>query len=166
MLCRESLSTHRRDGPANHDSLDFEMIFVSPTALWGWLSLALLAVVVAIPYLRRTTVVAQAADMPRPYLSALSAHYWLALTVFIVSFVHAWIPMAAGHIPQTSMRGLWLATYALGLLLLQLAFGLALRFGHARTVRALRYIHFLLMLGIAALVLAHVWLNGPFRPSL
>ena len=143
----------------------FEVIFFSPTALWGWLSLALLAVVVAVPYFRRSdsSLATNGTTSPsRSYLSVLTPHYWLALAVLVVSFVHAWIPMAAGRMPQTSMRGLWLATYALGLIFVQLLLGLALRYAGPRAVRALRLVHFVLMLGIAALVLAHLWLNGPF----
>ena len=69
--------------------------------------------------------------------------------------------MASGHMPHTSMRGLWLATYALGLILLQLLLGLA-AFCRQRTAQALRRIHFVLMIAIAALVSSHLWLNGPF----
>jgi hypothetical protein len=70
--------------------------------------------------------------------------------------------MASGHMPHTSMRGLWLATYALGLIFLQLLLGLALRYIGPRGAQAMRRIHFILMVGIAALVLSHLWLNGPF----
>ena len=70
--------------------------------------------------------------------------------------------MASGHMPHTSMRGLWLATYALGLIFLQLLLGLTLRYVGPRAAQALRRIHFVLMIGIAGLVLSHLWLNGPF----
>jgi cytochrome c biogenesis protein CcdA len=70
--------------------------------------------------------------------------------------------MASGHMPHTSMRGLWLATYALGLILVQLLLGLALRSVGPRTAQALRRIHFVLMIAIAALVLTRLWSNGPF----
>jgi thiosulfate reductase cytochrome b subunit len=63
--------------------------------------------------------------------------------------------------PHTSMRGLWLATYGLGLIFVQLVSGLVLRYTGARTAQTLRRIHFVLMLSIVGLVLAHLWLNGP-----
>jgi hypothetical protein len=147
----------------------FTLIFFSPTAAWGWVGLVLLAVVVAIPYLRRNSSLASPgspAAAPRPYLTALAPHYWLAPAVLVISFVHAWIPMASGHMPQTSMRGLWLATYALGVIFLQLLIGLALRYMGPRVAHAMRRVHFVLMLGIVALVLSHVWLNGPFVNTL
>jgi hypothetical protein len=142
----------------------FEVIFLTPTALWGWVSLSLLGLVVAIPYLRRKTVPSTGIPdaAPRPYLAALSLHYWLAPAVLLVSFLHACIPMASGHMPHASMRGLWLATYALVLIFVQLLLGLALRYVGPRVAQALRRIHFVLMIGIAALVLSHLWLNGPF----
>jgi hypothetical protein len=146
----------------------FEVIFLTPTALWGWVSLALLGMVVAIPYVRRSAVAVKNSDTDaaRPYLSALALHYWVAPAVLIVSFLHAWIPMAAGRMPHTSMRGLWLATYALGLIFVQLLMGLALRYAGPRGAKALRRVHFILMLGIAALVISHLWLNGPFSAGL
>lgn len=147
----------------------FTLIFFSPTAAWGWASLVLLAVVVAIPYLRRSSSLGSHGSpeaAPRPYLSALASHYWLAPAVLVISFVHAWIPMASGRMPQTSMRGLWLATYALGVIFLQLVIGLALRYVGPRVAHAMRRVHFLLMLGIVALVLSHVSLNGSFVSAL
>lgn len=144
----------------------FEMIFFSPTALWGWVSMVLLAVVIVIPYLRRgdgITSSGSSAVAARPYLSTLTPHYWLAPGVLLLSFLHAWIPMASGHMPHTSMKGLWLATYALGLIFIQLLLGLTLRYVGPRGAKALRRVHFVLMLGIAALVLSHLYLNGPFR---
>ena len=143
--------------------LFLEVIFVTATAFWGWASFALLGLVVAIPYLRRTTSIATVSShtATRPYLAALALHYWLAPAVLVVSFLHAWIPMASGHMPHTSMHGLWLATYALGLIFVQLLLGLALRSVGPRTAQALRRIHFVLMIAIATLVLTHLWLNGP-----
>jgi hypothetical protein len=141
----------------------FDIAFISPTALWGWAGILLLGVVVAIPYLRRTVSSSSSSTTAaRSYLSALSPHYWLAPGVLIFSFVHAWIPMASGHMPHTSMRGLWLASYALGLIFVQLFLGLVLRYVGPRAARALRRVHFVLMLGIAALIFSHLWLNGPF----
>jgi hypothetical protein len=44
----------------------------------------------------------------------------------------------------------------------QLLLGLALRSVGPRTAQALRRIHFVLMIAIAALVLTRLWFNGPF----
>jgi len=90
----------------------------------------------------------------------MQLHYWLAPVVAIVSLVHAWIPMSSGHMPRTSMNGLWLATYALGALFLQLFVGLLTRYAGPRRAAAMRRVHFGLMLVIIALLVSHLWLNG------
>jgi len=134
----------------------------SPTDAWGWLSLVLLVISIAIPYALRSKSPSQASsafDASRG-TRILWIHYWLGPLIFALSFVHAWIPMATGHMPHTSMQGLWLATYALGLILLQVLLGLALRY-FRRGARVLRWVHFAVMLGIGGLLLAHLWLNGP-----
>lgn len=74
--------------------------------------------------------------------------------------------MKAGHIPHSAFNGLWLATIALGLLLLQLLLGLVLRYGGPRYFAYLRQTHFALMLGIVALIAAHLWFNSRFLHSL
>ena len=90
-------------------------------------------------------------------------HYLLGSLLPATALTHGWIPMASGHMPRTSMRGLWLATFALGLLFLQLLLGLAVRHlpgnGHSVSRLALRRIHFATMLAIAALALSHMLLN-------
>jgi hypothetical protein len=67
--------------------------------------------------------------------------------------------------PSTSLTGLWLATGALGLVFLQILFGLFLQ--QAReTRRILRVTHFWTMLVISALVLLHLGLNGTLFASI
>jgi len=144
--------------------LFFGLLFLSQTALWGWMSLVFLAIVIVLPYVYRCADARQPSSTPaasRPY-PRLWPHFWLGPAVFLISFIHAWIPMASGKLPQTSMQGLWLATYALGLVFVQLLLGLALRFSRLRSLGILRRVHFVLLLGIVALVLSHLWLNGPF----
>jgi hypothetical protein len=133
------------------------LAFISPTSLWGWLSFAVVAAVITIPFL--------SVKAARPSLP-LWPHYWLGLLATVVSFWHAWIPMKAGHIPHSAFNGLWLATIALGLLLLQLLLGILLRYGGPRYFALLRRAHFLLMLGIVALIAAHLWFNSRFLHSL
>ena len=90
-------------------------------------------------------------------------HYLLGFVLPAAALAHGWIPMAAGHMPRASMTGLWLATFALGLLFLQLLIGLAtqrLR-GDGNSVARLTLCrtHFVTMLVIAALALSHMLLN-------
>lgn len=95
--------------PGNkHDPSTLRNDFLHSNRTLGLGQFALLGSVVAIPYLRCKVVPATGLPntAPRPYLAALSLHYWLAPAVFAISFLHAWIPMASGHMPHTSMRGL------------------------------------------------------------
>lgn len=142
----------------------FEFVFVSPADILGWFTLVLLGAAIAVPYLHSRAVrrgPESNGAVSRPYLNSLWPHYWLAPAVAAGSFIHAWIPMASGHMPHTSMRGLWLATYALGLVFLQIFMGLVLRFVSPGAARILRPLHFLFMIGIVVLLLAHLLLNGP-----
>ena len=131
------------------------MAFFDTTRVIGWLSLFLLAVVIALPY------VSTAGTAPR----RMTFHYWLAPLVPLGSFVHAWIPMASHHMPRTNYTGLWIATVALGLMLLQIGMGWALRNAGRSTAKLLRRTHFALMLGITALVLVHLWMNSQLLRS-
>lgn len=127
------------------------MAYFDSIRVIGWLSLFLLAVVIALPYLSTAGAV----------LRRMTFHYWLAPLVALGSFVHAWIPMASHRTPRTNYTGLWIATVALGLMLVQIGMGWALRYKGRSTAKALRRTHFAMMLGITALVLVHLWMNSP-----
>jgi len=118
----------------------------------GWLSLLLLGIVIALPYLRGNPRAIQFARQP------MRLHYWFAPLLAIGSLVHAWIPMASRHMPKTNFDGLWIATVALGMILLQIVLGVALRY--IRAGAWLRQTHWVVMLGITALVLIHLWMNN------
>ncbi|HME13492.1 MAG TPA: hypothetical protein VKF79_11550 [Candidatus Acidoferrum sp.] len=143
--------------------------------LWtGWLVAALLATQIALPFLLRR---ARYGAMPPSGSVAAAAkgdasatgmglagnsmrwHYLLGFILPAAALVHGWIPMGSGHMPRTSMTGLWLATYALGLLFLQLVLGLVLQRMPSGAARVLRWVHFFTMLVITALALAHMLLN-------
>ncbi len=142
---------------------------LSPTGQRGWISTALLAAVIAIPYL--SGVLIRGNRRPDGSSTLASAvplwpHYWLALLLFGLVSWHAWPALRAGHIMPSLTNGLWLATIALILLSVQLAVGAALRClgpGHFALVRR---IHFILMTAVVLLVLAHIYLNSRFLHSL
>jgi hypothetical protein len=140
------------------------MAIFDSTRVIGWLSVFLLGIVITLPYLppvgsgRNATSLSEFFHFP---FSRMAFHYWLAPLLAVGSFVHAWIPMASRHMPRTNYNGLWLATLALGLILAQLGLGLLLRTASGSAPNLLRRAHFTLMLGIAALVLLHVWMNSP-----
>ncbi len=141
---------------------------LSPTGQRGWISAALLAAVIAIPYLHGVLIRGRrrAGNSPGPSpLLPLWPHYWLALALAALSLWHAWPALRAGHISPGLTNGLWLATIALVLLLLQLAVGGVLHYRGPGPSSVVRRIHFVLMAAIALLVVAHIWLNSRFLHS-
>jgi len=144
------------------------LAMLSPTGQRGWFSSALLAVVIAIPYLNVLVIRGRRAGnspVPSPLLP-LWPHYWLAVALASVSLWHAWPALRAGHISPGLTNGLWLATVALILLALQLAVGAVLRYGSPAHLGLIRRIHFALMVAIVLLVVIHIWLNSRFLHSL
>jgi hypothetical protein len=148
----------------------------------GWLVALLLAAQMALPYLLRKIALRKPQPAVPPRAAQLSSgsdakrtalagnsmrwHYFLGFILPAGVLAHAWIPMASGHMPRTSMTGLWLATYALGLLFLQLLLGLTLQrvsassaAGQRSSRLGLNWVHFGVMLAIAILALAHMFLN-------
>ena len=61
---------------------------------------------------------------------------------------------------EIGRAGLWLATAALLLLLMQLALGVALQDGRLLKRRVVRGWHYWVMVATVLLVVGHVWLNG------
>jgi len=146
------------------------------TAWTGWLVAILLAVEIALPFLLRRKAASSPQSSPPSSEAAVAKtkqsssvgismrwHYLLGFVLPAAALAHGWIPMAAGHMPRTSMTGLWLATCALGLLFLQLLIGLAvLRLrgdGNSVARLTLRRTHFFTMLVIATLALSHMLRN-------
>jgi hypothetical protein len=124
------------------------------TALSGWLATLLLGAGVSLPY-----VIRSARQIAIPYLVRLRPHYWLGFTIPIVGFVHAWLPMSAGHIRGFNRTGLLLATAALVAMLWQIGLGLSLRNAEVPTRRKIRPLHFWTMVVTVGLVATHIVLN-------
>ena len=133
------------------------------TSATGRIALILIGLEILLPYLLRRTHLSEslgiAQSYTRPYLQRMWPHYWAGYLLLILSLAHAWIPMAAGRMPTTSLTGLWLATLALALLFFQLFLGLTLQTA-GETRRFLRVAHFWTMLVVSVPVLAHVYLNS------
>jgi hypothetical protein len=118
------------------------------TAFSGWTATLFLGAGIGIPYVGRSLG-----------LASLRPHYWLGFLVPAIAFLHAWLPMSAGHMRGFNQTGLLLATAALFVMLWQMGLGLTLRAAKGIERRNTRRIHLATMLIIVALVAGHVVLN-------
>jgi cytochrome b561 len=128
------------------------------SALTGWLAAIVLCVGAALPFVLRRT-----SGGDKTFAERLRLHYWLGFSIPAITFLHAWIPMSAGMARGVNATGLWLATVALLLMLIQIAWGVALRTaaraGRTAGRNAARKTHFWMMTVIAALSAVHVILD-------
>lgn len=134
------------------------------SAYAGWLGVIFLGAVAVLPYMLRRSVISTRwvilLPSAQPYLRRMWPHYWLAYAATGLSFAHALAVMSPGRILRTSTLGLYLATFALLLLFLQVFMGLTLQQRVLPERKSIRRWHFWTMAGGVALVGAHVWLNG------
>lgn len=94
----------------------------------------------------------------------MTLHYCIGYLVFGVLMVHMFVSMQAGMAKGADLTGLNLATGALFLVMLQVLLGTTLMAGGPKA-RALRTVHFSLMLGIVALSVLHVAFNSALLHS-
>lgn len=130
----------------------------------GWLALTLIGMTALLPYLFRRSPVSVLLDMVpargRPYLARMWPHFWLGYATIALSFAHGWILMTRAPMQRTNSLGLYMASFALLWLFLQMGTGLVLRQRDLRERRSVRQWHCWSMAGILVLVGAHVWLNS------
>jgi hypothetical protein len=134
------------------------------TSASGWMAVIVIGIEIVLPYLLRRSWLSLRLGIGRDfgshYLTRMRPHYWLGYVVAGLSFLHAWVPMQTGHIRRANTVGLWTATAALLLLLLQIVLGLALRDKALPERRTIRGWHYWVMIGVVLLVAGHLWLNG------
>jgi hypothetical protein len=133
------------------------------TSASGWIATLLVAAEVLLPYLLRRSRLSAwlgtAEGFAQPYLVRMWPHYWVGYILLALTLAHAWVPMQAGYARHANAMGLWMATAALGALLLQAVLGFALQDRKLTTRAAIRRWHYWLMVAIVSGVAAHVWLN-------
>jgi hypothetical protein len=131
-------------------------------ALSGWVLIVLVAATIVLPYVLRTPelVTRDSSERVVPYLVRLRPHYWIGYAIAVLGAVHALAAMSAGGVAVANVIGIYLATAALLVVLLQVRLGLELREPRLQNRRTVRGWHFRAMLAIAALGVAHVVLNS------
>ena len=133
------------------------------TSVTGWVTTGILCAQIAFPFWLRTTLprLAKAGGSAARggFWQSMKPHYAAGFALPALSFYHAWIPMASGHMPRTSMTGLWLATFAMGLLFVQVLLGAGMWAAKGATAGVLRRTHLGIMLVAAVLIGFHLLLN-------
>ncbi len=88
----------------------------------GWIAVLALGVEIALPYLFRSQ------SSSSSLRQKMWPHYWLAYGLAILVLVHSSFVMGPA-MRRGDLVGIWAATFALGLILLQLGLGLAMQSG-------------------------------------
>lgn len=128
------------------------------TSISGFFAAYLVLYTAILPYaLRRLRLAGESRSM--------TLHYCVGYLIFGVLILHMFVSMQAGMARGTDLTGLNLATGALFMVMLQVMLGTTLMAGGPKA-RALRTVHFGLMLAILALSGLHVALNSALLHSL
>jgi hypothetical protein len=132
--------------------------FISSVA--AWLAVILVACEIVLPYaLRRTRVTAWMGMSPETrYLQRMWPHYWIGYAIAGLSFAHAF--SVGPHMMRADQLGIWMATLAFLMLVVQLFLGLYLQSATAAGRIRVRRLHFWGMMIFAVLLAAHLWLNA------
>jgi len=124
-------------------------------SLAGRVATVLCVVVIALPYLLRRKKASL--SRPRPYLRRLWPHFWVGYAIAAFTVIHVGLVM--GAMGRANAAGIWAATAAFFLMVLEIVVGLSLReVGGGR--QALRRWHFWIMLAFVVSLGMHVLLNG------
>jgi hypothetical protein len=138
------------------------MILYFIGSLAGRFATLLCAVAIALPYLLRRNRLSRglglAQEHATPYLRRLWPHFWVGYLILALSFVHAGTVM--GAMGRANGAGIWAATGAFFLLLLEIILGLSLKDQRISPRQPLRRIHFWVMAGFVGALGLHLWLNG------
>jgi hypothetical protein len=134
------------------------------TSALGWLATLLLAAQIVLPYLLRPSRLSRWLGVARQrgstYLRRLLPHFWIGYLLLVLAAAHAWIPMQTGYMVRADSTGLWFASVAFLLLVLQTLLGRKLREQPLPSRSRIRGWHFWFMLALAFSVVAHVFLNA------
>jgi hypothetical protein len=117
---------------------------------------------ILLPYLVRRNRLSRALGMAQenaaPYLHRLWPHFWLGYLILGLSILHGGTVMAA--MSRANQAGVWAATIALFLLMLEVMLGLSLKDERLTGRTFVRRLHFFTMLGFVVSLAAHLWLNA------
>jgi hypothetical protein len=127
----------------------------------GWAAVPLVGVEILLPYLLRRTALSswlELAAYTRPYLNRMWPHYWIGYLLLTLGTAHGWIAMSPGRMASMNLAGLWFATAAWFLMLMQVVLGLYLQ-APGRKRASLRAWHYWIMVTLVVCLGLHIWLN-------
>jgi hypothetical protein len=133
------------------------MISYEITSVTGWLMLVFLVAIIAYPFLLRAGFL----GLTRPFLVRMRFHYWLAYILAGVLCVHLLASMSKSMMAAVNGTGLYLATVAMFLVVVQIWLGRQLASPRLALRRLVRRWHFWMMLVLVGFILAHVVLDSP-----
>lgn len=124
------------------------------TQVTGWLLAAVVVTTIAAAYLLRR------ATRPPKFLVRMRPHFWLGGSVPVIAMIHLWPSMSTGMAAEVNKIGLYLATVAFFLTILQVFLGSQLRSTQLTDHASLRRQHRLTMVGIVFFAAAHMIANS------
>ena len=128
------------------------------TTVTGWTAVLATGIEIALPFLIRNPPLKASAEQMRPNLRAnLWPHYWLGYLLLALVLAHASFVMGPA-MGRADAVGIWSATLAFCLLLLQVALGLPLK-NQLGGGSQLRRWHFWNMIAFVGLVSIHLVRN-------
>lgn len=128
----------------------------------GRIAVVLCVFAVLLPYWLRHNRLSRSLGLGRDnagaYLHRLWPHFWLGYLIVGFSLLHTGTVMTA--MARANPAGVWAATGALFLLMLEVLLGLTLKDAGLRRRALVRRLHFWTMTGLLTLLVAHLWLNA------
>jgi hypothetical protein len=126
----------------------------------GWTAAILVSCTVFLPYLARAPLRHRFNMAVHGARRLMRLHYVIGFAVLALALIHMWVSMTGGMARHTRASGLYIATVALAVLVVQAMSGSTMSFGQVRATIGLRRSHFMTMLAIVALVGLHIALNS------
>jgi thiosulfate reductase cytochrome b subunit len=135
------------------------------TSISGLLAFFLVLITLMLPYILRRQV-RTAGGQAAAVWQRMKIHAWIGYAILALVTLHMYISMGSGMLRQTSVSGINLATLALLLIFVQVGLGMSLERASGKRRPSLRRLHFVLMLGIVVLTLAHLVMNSALLHAL
>lgn len=123
----------------------------------GWLSAALIAAAIPGPLINHLLTLSGR----RPVGRLFRWHYWLGAAAAIVAVVHTLISITRAQLALAAEVGLWLASAASALVVIEAVFGACMRGMKEPALGSSRRRHLAIMAALVIAVGLHAVLNGP-----